>query len=292
MSKLVLEVQALVSMLRSKTSKLLFCLLMVFATTLLSGQVVLVPDKSPFRLPVPPRVLDLLPGAQGRIACESHIDTDFTSSRWVGSPGDVIAREEYIPLPGLALHGAGFRLAFEWAVKLDTDLSDFTETKLLRSYKFEPSVLRPSHAVVTIFAPEPRMSRCAPTHYPAKEAFERAIEPMECLLKHLTVDLCNFGSILLDLRKLLALFVVVDRRAFLPGFATLFKSGIIKFTTEFKLSLKRLDLRLGGIDPILEGSFESRYNRISHTRIIHARGQEPQPATTGGGFDYFAPKQY
>lgn len=273
----MLKIATLMGFLRMKATESLPCLVASLATALLSGQAALGYSDFGLHLPVPPRIVDLLSGAQGGVAGQAHVDADFPIGRWVHPTGYVIARDSNVPGPGLALHGAGFGLSLKGAMELDADFSNFTKPNSIGSFDAESGVLRPSQTIVTIFGFESWVSRRLTEFNSTKETLKVEVYTVEHIVENLRMDLCDVGSRFSNYPKLRLLFGVVNRHAFLPGFPTFLDGSIVQLTTEFKPRFKSLYLSLGGIDPVLEGSPESRYNRVSHMRLIHAvvRGRGP-----------------
>lgn len=202
----------------------------------------------------------------------------------------ICTRKESVPISTFAFNCDNLNLSFDRSMELDFYLSNLREPETVSSGEMESLVLRPRQTVISIFVFEARISWDLLEFYTAKETLERKINPTECLLKNLRVDLNVLRAKCFDLRELSALVVKPDRNTALPSFPAFFCGGIMEFPAEVKPIFKYIDLSLCRIDAILEVALESSYNLFSHDALclIQGRlGQKPKAVSAVFGFGYY-----
>jgi hypothetical protein len=290
MRQFVLKVVSLVRRLDIKATKSTLGLLATIGTAFFLTQLTLGIFETGLSLTIPARVVDLIPGGEGGETLQPHVDANFRSRERVDAGWYFIAREGSIPTASLSFERNCLRLPFDHAMKLDPDLSNLGKPKMFRADKMKSLILRPGQAVIAVSAFEAWISRSLAEFYAPKELLEGEINALKRLLKNLRIAFGVFWPKFLDCRKLTALCSVPNRNATFPGLAALFDSGIMKFTTAVKPFDEHPFLGFSGIQPVLEGSAESSYNRISHDMLLSHKGRLGQkPATVRAviGFDYY-----
>jgi len=145
----MMKVLALILSLGMQTNDRILGLTSTGGSTFLSTERPLAGLESTFSLPVPARIINLLPRRESREALEAYIYADLALGEWVGAGWDFIARKDDVPLPSFALDAACLRCSFEGSMELNLDVSKLGEMKPL-PIDLKRLILREREAVIAI----------------------------------------------------------------------------------------------------------------------------------------------
>lgn len=257
------------------------------ATLLLAFQATLGLCESSLGSPEPARVLDLFPRGEGCEGFQTHVDTDLSGCRGVGSGGNLIAREHGKPLARLALESDRFDRALDGAMKSDTEISDILDANLPVEEPNSARVLRECDGVEAVPSLEARVARGLSSPQAPEETIERALESVEDILSDLGGKSAEFLELGSCISKLGRLSVEIDGDLpCLPGISTLFKRVVVEVACGVDKRSQDGFLTLGRTETVLEGPSETCYVGFSHRRSFSSEdgvGQGPKVAQTTSG---------
>lgn len=246
----VMKVAALIANVVVKSLQQQNCFASAIRSFLPTCYALLDPSQLGLRGSEPTRVLNHGPVAEG---CEAG--QPYVYPNQAGTERERIAvtldSEQSEPPASLAFNGERLDLPFEWAVQPDPHIT------YLRDAQFIPvqclSDPPKSQAVITA----PRFETWiavfySPLHAGKKRA-EGVMDPFQCILKSVGVHVRHVLAVLSNLRQLQVLIEPRDRFApELPRVAPFLKRSVVKLAANSKLTIQRLFLPLGRVNPVTE----------------------------------------
>jgi len=225
----------------------------VAAALLAAGNTALKDAQLLLFLAIPARVLHLLAVARGDQAVDAHVDPDFFA-RSGQRLRCHFAGEAGIPLARVAGDPHRLDLAVYRAVPANGDSANARQFQLAPVDLEAVAVLLEPEGVEAIQALEAWVARSLPGFHPPKEGVEGFVEVLNDHLQDVAVDAGGVGILPLQTLDLGELSVNADTlAAFLVGVAALLQASVVPQATGFERSVQPRFLRLGGIQPILEG---------------------------------------
>jgi len=163
--------------------------------------------------------------------------------------GFTLNRKNSKPTIRLSFDRQSFYGPGKWAVQLNSNLTDLGQPQSVSGQRIAD--FSKCHAVVSTCRSKSRIPRLVSCLNPSKEAVKGQLNALQNVFQGLRIQGSEVFADLLNCCQLQILIEPRDRLAFQPpSIAPFLNSGIVKFATERKLSVKDLLLTFCGIDSI------------------------------------------